>query len=999
MNKGTPYIILVGCIVLALTLLSIPARGAKGKEGRSYTSYRRGDSVKQEDTMAKITARKADSLPVKAIEGDSSARQTAPKDSLLKETVAKDSTGSSAKEKKDSVAAGKAVSTRKKRGPRPQSAPSDTTEQSEETFTAPIEFEASDSTIVFPKKNMARLYGNAQVKYTEQELTGDYIRMLMDSASVYATYRDVPDSVKANTEINYPKFKDGEQNYEAKTMNYNFRSKKGYTTDIVTQQGEGFIIAKKTKKREDGSMFMQGAEYTTCDNHDHPHFYVSITNSKVRPQKNLISGPLYLVIADVPLPLFLPFGFFPFSKSYASGIIMPSPGEDSELGFYMRNGGYYWAINDYVDLQVTGDIYSLGSWAVNAQSNYAKRYRYSGSFDASYLNTVRGDKLSGDYNKINNFRISWQHRQDAKANPYRTLSANVNFSTSTYNHNNLDALYNQARMGENTKSSSISFTQRFPNSPITISGSMDIAQRSQDSTISLTLPNISISMSRIYPFKRKKPIGKERWYEKIQLSYDGRIRNSITTKENKLFQSSLVKDWNNSFEHSIPISASFDLFDYIKISPSFSYKERWFTRRIEKAFDPAKQRVVVSDTTYGFNRVYDFNTSISASTTIYGFWKPLPFLGKKLDMIRHRLEPSISFSWHPDFGDPFFGFWKPIRYQTPDGKQMEEFYSPFEGQGVPNRGKFGGISFNLSQNIEAKLRDSKDSTSFYKRSIIDNLSTGISYNMAADSLNWSDINASIALRFTNTIALRLGGSFETYLYDYEKNGDNIRPYKTNKLRILNGKGFGRFRGTSTSFSYNLNQDTFKSIADFFSGKKKDKDDGDKKGESGSSSSRESGMDSMGSGMGRGQEQDGSLKRSRSNDLGEYDSNGYLKSDMKWNLGFNYSISLGYSNEFDTRIKEYRYQLRHDLSLNGQFNPTKNWNFNFSANYNFELKKITNMSCNITRDLHCWSLTASFIPIGPYKSYNFTIQVKSSLLQDLKYKQSDTPKFNTAESWY
>ena len=853
---------------------------------------------------------------------------------------------------------------------------------------APLDFESQDSIVILPKRNLLRMYGNGQVKYESQQLQGDFMQMQIDSGNIYSTYIDYPDSL--NRERIYAKITNEQETYEAKSINYNINTQQGYITDVVTQQGDGFVTADRTKRIGNGTLNLMDGKYTTCDNHEHPHFYISLTKAKVRPGKDLVSGPLYLVIADVPLPIGLPFAFFPFTTSRSSGLIMPTYGDEMDRGFYLRNGGYYFAINDYVDLQLTGDIYTKGSWGVQAQSTYRKRYRYSGSINASYIVTKRGDKIAGDYSKSSDFRIQWSHQQDAKANPYRSFSANVNFSTSSYNHNNLDGLYNQAVLGENTKSSSISFNQRFPNSPWSISGSMDINQRSRDKMLSVTLPNLSITMSRIYPFKRKQQVGKERWYEKISLSYSGQLRNSVQSKEDEFFKKNLIRDWQNGMSHSIPVSASFDLFNYIKVTPSLNYTERWYSSRVAHAYDPALNKVVPTDTTYGFNRVFDFSASLALSTTVYGFWKPLPFLGDKVDMIRHRMEPSISINYRPDFGDPRWGYWEHLRYITPDGRKEERFVSPYEGQlfGVPGRGKSGSIGLSLANNLEAKIK--KDSTEFKKISLIESLNLSTSYNLAADSFQWSDLSASISLRLSQSFTLRLGGAFDLYLWDYHEHDGRIIPYRVDKLRVLNGKGIGHFKGTSTSFSYTFNRETIKKITNLFS-KKKAENDGDDDGSSNDPPDQPPTSP-------RGEEGGGSLMGGKSGSQEEFDYNGYLKNRMDWSLSFNYNLSLG-TGEFIPAKKEFGYQWRHDLSFSGQFSPTRNWRFNFSANYNFDEKRITNMTCNVTRDLHCWSMSASFIPIGPFKSYNFTIGVNSQLLHDLRYRKSSQPNYRATSQWY
>lgn len=859
-------------------------------------------------------------------------------------------------------------------------------------LTAPLNFESADSIVIYPKRKLVRMYGKAQVKYSDQTLQGDYMHMQTDSGTIYSTYIDYPDSLKRDKI--YAKITQGQEEYEAKSISYNLHSQRGYITDVVTKQGEGFIAAQRTKRMDNNDLYMSDGFYTTCDRHDHPHFGIALTKAKVRPDKDVVTGPVYLVMADVPLPIGLPFAFFPFTKSRSSGILVPTYGDEMDRGFYLRNGGYYFALNDYVDLELTGDIYTKGSWGVNARSTYRKRYRYSGSLSANYLVTRRGDRVAGDYSKATDFRLAWSHSQDQKANPYRTFSANVNFSTSSYNHNDLNSLYQQAVMGQNTKSSSISFSRRFPNSPWSLTGSFDIAQRSQDSTIAVTLPNLSVSMSRIFPFKRKKPVGKERWYEKISISYSGQFRNSYQNKENRILKSNIIKDWSNGAQHSIPVSASFDFLNYFKVTPSLNYTERWYSSRVTKAYDAEKNRVVPVDTTYGFNRVYDFSASLSLSTTVYGFFQPMkwvPWIGKNVSMIRHRMEPSISLSYRPDFGAPGYGFWEEMNYIGSDGRRVQYSYSPYEGQifGVPGRGKNGSISFSLNNNVEAKVVNNKDSAGFKKVSLIDNLSFSTGYNLAADSFQWSDLSASLALRLTDQFTLRLGGAFDLYLYDYHMYDGRIQPYRVNKLRVLNGKGIGRFRGTSTSFSYTFNEQSVRKLLSKVGLADTDDNAKDKNPSMDGDPDAPPGEATTPAGV------KGDFF-SQADDGLEYDAYGYSKNKIDWNLSFNYNLALT-QGEFNTRIKEYDYKLRHDLSFNGNLNVTKNWQFNFSANYNFDQKKITNMTCNITRNLHCWSMTASFIPIGPYKSYHFTIGVNSQLLQDLRYRNSSQPSYTNL--WY
>lgn len=866
-----------------------------------------------------------------------------------------------------------------------------------EKLNAPVIYSAKDS-IIFTAENMGYLYGEGDVKYGNLGIKGEYIQIDLDSNLITSTFG--VDSL--GKEFGYPVFTQGDTEYEMKRVQYNFDTGKAFINHVVTQQGEGHIVANEAKKNTDNSFFMRNAKYTTCDNHDHPHFYLNLSKAKVRPGTDVVTGPAWLVVADVPLfPIVLPFAYFPFTETYSSGIIMPSYGDEMNRGFYLHNGGYYFAINDYVDLALTGELYTKGTWGVGARSNYKKRYKYSGNFNFYYLNTVTGDKrlkdIPGAFSEAKDLRLSWTHSQDPKANMYRTLSASVNFSTSRHNHNNLADLYS-GRAAQNTKSSSVNLTQRFPESPWSISATMNINQVSQDSTISATLPNVSLTMNRIYPFKRKKAVGAERWYEKISMSYSGEFRNSITTKENKFLKSNLVRDWTNGMRHSIPVSATFNLLEYINISPSFNYTERWYTGAQKQAWDPLSNRHVVVDTTRGFNRVYDYSLSLSANTKLYGMYTPWKMFGDKVQAIRHVLTPSISLSYRPDFSDPRYNFYETYAYRNEFGEEMLYTYSPYQSMmfGTAPSGKSGSIGFDFKNNLEMKLRPKTDSLGTEieearKISLIDDLGINFSYNMMADSMKWSDINTNVRLKLTESYTLSLNAVWDPYLYELDHNG---MPQRVDKLRILNGKGFGKLRSTGTSFSYSINQDTFKK----WFGSKDDESVGEGEGDdtSGNNANQLPDDGTMGSNP---YETPGRTSPFEGQDegYGEFDDDGYLKSVLQWNLSFNYSLRYGYG-EFNKDKLEYVGKLTHNFGMSGSLQPTKNWNFTFNTDYNFDLKKFTNINCTLTRNLHCWSMSASFIPIGPYKSYNFIIRANSSLLQDLKYEQRNSP-YDKGMDWY
>lgn len=856
----------------------------------------------------------------------------------------------------------------------------DTTARKKSMLEAPVTYQASDS-IVLTGTNMAYLYGESNVKYQNIELQAERIEMSIDSSIVYATF--ALDSVGA--EYGYPLFVEGEQQIEAKSMRYNFRSRKAYANEVLTQQGEGFLTAGVTKKMPDDAMNLINGRYTTCDEHDHPHFYIKMTKAKVRPGKDIVTGPAYLVIEDVPLfPIGLPFGFFPFSSTYSSGIIMPTYGDEMARGFNLRNGGYYFAISDYIDLALTGEIYTKGSWGLAARSSYRKRYKYSGSVDASYLVTKTGDKGLPDYSVSKDFRIAWTHSQDMKANPYRTFSASVNFSTSSYSRNQLNMLYTP-NATDNNKGSSISISQRFPNNPINISATMNINQRSQDSSLSVTLPDMSISMSSIYPLKRKHIVGKERWYEKISISYSGYFRNTIHTKENEFLRKNLIKDWKHGMQHAIPISATYN-FGFLNISPSVNYTERWLTDKVYHKYDTARNALMPVDTVYGFYRVYNYNAAISASTTLYGFFKPWAIFGDKVKMIRHRMEPSVSFSMSPDFGSRKYGYYEDYSYVNRQGETVTGVYSPFKDAmfGPPGRGKQGSINFAVENNVEMKIRSDADSTGERKISLIEKLGFNISYNLAADSFKWSDLNVGLNLRLSKSYSLILNGIFDVYTYGYDTKTQ--RAYPVNKTRWQAGKGFPRLRSTSTSFSYTFNNDTFKK---WFGGR------GSRKDEDSSSNNTEN-EDPDGKPDETGQTKGGRLRKAKKTNAGEYDEDGYYNATVPWNLSFHYNMGLGYGN-FNPEKMEYNYRLTHNLSFSGSIQPTKNWRISMNGSFDVEHGKFHSFTCSISRDLHCFQMSANVIPIGPYKSYSFSIAVNSSLLKDLKYNQSNTNR--DQQSWY
>ena len=666
----------------------------------------------------------------------------------------------------------------------------DTTKK-KEPLDAPVIYEASDS-IVFTKEGYAHLYGEGKVNYQNIELTSAVITMNMDSSTVYAT--GVTDT--AGVETGSPIFKDGETPYESKIMRYNFKTKKGFINSIVTQQGEGYVTSEEGKKGANDEIYMRHGKYTTCDNHEHPHFYLKLSMAKVRPKKNVVFGPAQLVVEDVPLPIAVPFGFFPFNSSYSSGFIMPTYGDEMNRGFYLRDGGYYFAISDQMDLKVLGEVFTKGSWGLSAASNYNKRYKFSGSFNASYLVTKTGEKNMPDYSVSKDFRIQWSHRQDAKANPNSSFSASVNFATSSYDRSSLSSLYNPQQYSQNTKASSVSYSRNFPEIGLNISGAFNITQNTRDSSLSMTLPDVNISLNRIYPFKRKKSAGDERWYEKISLQYTGSITNSISTKDNLLFKTPLTQ-WENGMQHKIPVSATFNLFKYINIVPSFNYTERWYLRKVKQSYDasPTSRDHVKRDTINGFNRLYDYNLSLQMNTKLYGMYKPLFMKSKELQ-IRHVFTPTVSYTYTPDFGKSRYGYYDTYTYTDEDGEVRTVEYSPYEGAvyGYPGKNMSQNISFSIDNNIEMKMKSDKDTTGYKKISLIDQLGASLSYDVA--NKKWSDLSMNLRLKLTKSYTFNMNASFATYAYQFDENGNVVVGDRT---EWSYGR-FGRFQGYSGSFS-------------------------------------------------------------------------------------------------------------------------------------------------------------------------------------------------------
>lgn len=858
---------------------------------------------------------------------------------------------------------------------------------SKQGIDAPVTYSANDSLVYDAMTKDAKLYGNSEVKYENMDLKSDKIRMNLDSSLVHAT--GSPDSTEKSGIKGRPVFVMGADNYDTDTIAFNFKTKKGLVQNALTKQEDGFLRSKLSKRTATGDVYLAHGRYTTCDK-EHPDFYISLSRAKVRPGKDVVFGPAYIVVADVPLPFAIPYGFFPFTKSYSSGFIMPSYGDEQNRGFYLRDGGYYFAISDKMDLKLIGEIYTKGSWGLTATSNYRKRYKYNGSFLFSYQDTRTGDKGMPDYAKQTSFKLQWSHRQDAKANPFMSLSASVNFATSSYERNNLTSMYNPQSLTQSTRTSSVNWSTTFSSIGMTLSSTANLSQNMRDSTISMTLPDLNISISRFYPFRRKHAAGDERWYEKIAMSYTGQFSNSINTKENKLMHSSLIKDWRNGFQHNIPISANFTLFKYINLNPSFNFTDRMYTNKVSKSWDERTQ-TEVADTTYGFHNVYNWNLSLSASTKIYGFWKPSrKIFGDKIQAIRHVITPTVSFSYAPDFSASRYGYYQTYQKTDADGNVSLVQYSPYQNElyGVPGRGRTGSISWSFDNNIEMKVKSDKDSTGFKKISLIDQLGWSMSYNMAAKEKPLSDLTVNLRLKWWKNYTFNMTGVFASYAYELDSQG---KPYVGNRTYWGMGK-WGRFQGMSQNISYTLTPEKIKKL---FGGAKDDDTKKNKKSDDDEiDTDIESNVDDT-----MIDAQHGASKDDKGGKA-DTDGDGYMRFSMPWSLTFGYGITMSENtdiNKFNYKTMRYPYKFTQTLNVSGNLRISDGWNISFSSGYDFDNHKVSMTTASLQRDLHCFNMSCSIV-LAPYASYNFTFRCNASTLTDaLKYDKRSG--YSNAVQWY
>jgi len=799
----------------------------------------------------------------------------------------------------------------------------------------------------------AILIDQAEVTYGDIEIKADSIVFDMLANTVFSAGRTDSTGKVTGT----PVFRQGSQEIEADSLLYNFITRKAIAYKIITKQDEGLLRSQVTKLLEDGTSNISKSTYSTCDA-EHPHFYINLPKAKIYPGKKIISGPGNLVLEGIPLPVALPFGFFPIqTKRAASGIIIPRIGQEQERGYNLTEGGYYFAISDYFDLALKGNIYTNGTWMLTGQSNYSKRYKFDGQFLFSYANNISGHKGLKDYSKATNYKIGWTYNQNAKAHPGSRFSANVNMSSSGFDKTNS---YNVSEHITTQRQSSVSYSKTWDGTPFNLSASMNHSQNVKNKTVSLNLPKINFNVSRIYPFKGKSGTGSKKWYQELQFQYSASVDNQINTYDSLLFTRKVWDNMRNGFKHEAPVSIQFRPFKNFSISPQVSYSGVLYTRKYEKRWDMAYfdpeinetvQRVV-TDTLRGTFYGHSFKPSISAnfSPQIFGTYTFKP--DARVQAIRHVMKPSVSFSYIPSLNGLSSNLYREVQKDSL-GNLTE--YSVFEGNiyGTPSlSNRNGSISFNLTNILEAKVFEKNDTSGKpQKVKIIDNFGISTSYNLFADSMKWSPVSMGLRTSLFNNVGISANSSFS--LYGLSETGRAIRTFaytQNKKLMRL------------TNFSVSLDFDLGKLI----------RGDRDTRG---SGSVRPTGRQ-----VASPQDQAGGMMEEGSRDQSGsmFDEYGYAVFDVPWSMRVSYNIN--YSKP------AFRSTLAQTLSVNGNVTLTKKMAITYTSGYDFTQKEITMTQIGITRDLHCWNMSFNWIPNGSMKMWNFTIRVNAAILSDLKYER-------------
>ncbi|MBQ7279455.1 MAG: LPS-assembly protein LptD [Bacteroidales bacterium] len=801
---------------------------------------------------------------------------------------------------------------------------------SRNAITSVVHYKAADSIALNVASREAFLYKEGEVSYQDMNLTAnavmvDFNKQMMQAYSTTDSNGHI---------VGRPLFKQGHDEYLADTIKYNYNTKKGIIASVITQEGDGYLHGNKVKKMNDSVMYLSSGMYTTC-NYAHPHFALNFSQSKMIVGDKMVSGPAYLSIEDVPTPLALPFAFYPLTHGRSSGIIIPSYGWMDSRGYYLHNGGYYWAVNDNIDLSILGDIYTNLSWQLEGKSNYYKRYKYRGSLDARYGHTTEG--LKGDpntYNAYNDFKFTWQHQQDPKANPNSRFSADVNLQSRNYNRNTTS----RNDYFTSTTTSSISYSTSL-GSAFNLSLAARESFNAQTGLMNIKLPSLSLNSTTFYPFRRRSPVGGYRWYENISLTYSLSAENNVSAQDTELFKPSFWNKMSYGIQHSIPISSTLKVFKFFNWTNSISLNERWHWRTINKSYDTTSRSLIV-DTINGFRANHDASFSSSLSTRIYGIFN---FRRGIISGLRHVINPSLSFSYHPDFGGGL-GYWRSYTDET----GYEHRYSIFEQSlyGGPSDGRSGQIRFSIGNNLEMKVRSLKDTTAApTKITLLESLNLSMSYDLAKDSLNWSDLAISARTTLFKGLVLNYSATFSPYVIDEKGRKFNRFVWSENKHLFHRQNS-----NVSAQLSYSFNNNTFRKEAP-----KENK----------------------------GQMQYPVLQT-------PYNYNpalmmgSYVDFSVPWNVSLNYSIT--YVNSYVAAQLNYQTNITQTLSISANCTLTDKWRMAISTGYDFVNKGLSYTSIDIYRDLHCWEMRLNWVPFGYYKSWNFIINIKAPSMRDLKYEK-------------
>ncbi len=817
-----------------------------------------------------------------------------------------------------------------------------------------VEYSAEDTIFHDIRNQKVFIYGNADLRYEDMHLNAEFIEIDFSINELYAS--GLPDT--AGVIQGRPVFTEGAQSFQSDELRYNFETRRGRTIGVVTEEADGFVHGDVVKLQPTREVHVAQGKYTTCD-HPDPHFHIAFRRAKIIPDDKIVSSLAYLVIRDVPTPLFVPFGFFPNRRGQASGILIPSYGESRNRGFYLENGGFYWGINDYVDLSLRGDVFSRGSWALRLGSDYSVRYRYSGNINLGYAVNILGERNLPGYEESRDFRIQWSHGQAPQAHPTRTFRANVNIvsaQTSRFNPVSDDDYLS------NTFSSNVSYSRSWRDS-YNLSANLRHSQNINTRTVDMSLPDLNFSVNRFHPFRRNGPSADARWYEDISVRYTMSARNQISIADSLLFSEDALSQFRSGVQHDIPVSFSTRVLNHFNFSSGINYTERWYFNTIRESWDawyPDDERPldgqkgeVLRDTISEFAAIRDFNFSTGLSTRLFGM---MQFQRGPVTALRHVMTPNVGFSFRPDFADPFWGYYK--EYYNPVIDENVQ-YAVFQDGifGGPRPGRSGNISFSISNNLEMKVRNRRDPDAEDRKIVlVDNFNVSTGYDLARDSLNVNDIRLSGRTRLLGNFDISYSSTWTPYARDEEgRLVDEFLWNTENRLLQLN----------NTSWGLNLNYTLRSGRRD---------DNGSPQNGNGIAGDQNNGV----SGPGRGFDD--------SPGLGQQTVHGEMHTDgvdysVPWNVTFSYSFD--YRANYRHALDEMDRNYIQSLSVRGDIHLTPKWRIGFRSGYDFDNNKLTYTSIDVYRDLHCWEMTFNWIPMGFRQSYNFTIRVKSSVLQDLK----------------